>query len=72
MVRGMIQPPVGQANLGDTAVPNTFVTWLNEFAVNLAATGSQTDPDIMQLAIGDFLVFRVCDNSPGACGGATA
>jgi hypothetical protein len=37
-------------------MPLTPETWLNEFIVNLTATGIQTDPDIIQLANGNILV----------------
>jgi len=45
-------------------MPLTPETWLDEFIVNLTTTGTQSDPDIVQLANGTILVvWTSFDNS---------
>jgi RTX calcium-binding nonapeptide repeat (4 copies) len=53
-------------------MPNTPVTWLNQFLVNTVTTGSQSDPDIIQLANGNMLVsWTSDDNTAGTPGSPT-
>lgn len=51
-------------------MPATPQTWLNQFIVNLTTTGSQSDPDIIQLANGNILVCWTSTDDTGA-GSAT-
>ncbi len=47
-------------------MPNTPETWRSQFQVNTTAIGSQTDPDIIQLANGNILVSWTSTNDTGA------
>jgi Ca2+-binding RTX toxin-like protein len=47
-------------------MPNTPVTWLDQFVVNLTTSGVQRFPQITQLANGNILVSWHTDNDTGA------
>ena len=46
-------------------MPNTPVTWRNQFTVNSVTTGSQSDPDIIQLANGNIVVSWTTSDAGG-------